>query len=214
MGIVERERILDGRDIRDGDALLGLASSGLHTNGYTLARRIVFDAMGLAVDDELPGTGRSVADELLAVHRSYLQALAPLLEDGHIHGLAHITGGGIPGNLPRVLPQGLGAVVDRAAWEVPAVFRTLQAGGKVDRYEMDRVFNMGVGMIAVVRPEDADGRDRPRASGAGCPYGGSGRWRPDGAFGTSDEPPPAHSVASSASPSRPWPCRGRPGPRT
>lgn len=156
VGVVEKENVLDGRKIQTGDVLLGLASSGLHTNGYTLARRIVFDAMGLGVDDELPGTGRSVADELLAVHRSYLPALWPLLQEERIHGLAHITGGGIPGNLPRVLPEGLGAVVDRAAWPVPAVFQTLQKGGGVDRFEMDRVFNMGIGMIAVVHPEDAD----------------------------------------------------------
>src|SRR5690606_38560556 len=110
---------------------------GLHTNGYTLARRIVFDEMGLGADDELPGTGRSVADELLAVHRSYLGLLSPLLASGHIRALAHITGGGIPGNLPRVLPEGLGADVDRAAWPVPPVFRTLQEAGRVERGEMD-----------------------------------------------------------------------------
>ncbi len=156
VGLVERGRILDGGTIEADDVLLGLASSGLHTNGYTLARRIVFDAMGLSVDDELPGTGRSVADELLSIHRSYLHTLAPILRDDLVRGLAHVTGGGIPGNLPRVLPDGLGAVVDRAAWEVPPVFRTLQEGGKVERSEMDRVFNMGVGMIAVVRPQDAD----------------------------------------------------------
>ncbi|GMV07222.1 MAG: phosphoribosylformylglycinamidine cyclo-ligase [Gemmatimonadota bacterium] len=156
VGVVERDRVLDGRDIREGDVLLGLASTGLHTNGYTLARRIVFDVMGLAVGDELPGTGRSVADELLSVHRSYLPVLWPLLEAGRVRGLAHITGGGIPGNLPRVLPEGLGAVVDRAAWEVPPVFRTLQDAGRVDRFEMDRVFNMGIGMLIVVRPDDAD----------------------------------------------------------
>lgn len=156
VGIVEKDRVLDGTRIQEGDVLLGLASSGLHTNGYTLARKIVFEAMGLGVDDDMPGTGRSVADELLSVHRSYLPTLWPLLEEGLLHGLAHITGGGIPGNLPRVLPAGLGAVVDRSSWPVPAVFRTLQDGGKVDRYEMDRVFNMGVGMVAVVREEDAE----------------------------------------------------------
>jgi phosphoribosylformylglycinamidine cyclo-ligase len=156
VGVVERGRILDGSQIRAGDVLLGLASSGLHTNGYTLARRIVFDAMGLGVDDEMPGTGRSVAQELLAVHRSYLRVLWPLLEAASVRGLAHVTGGGIPGNLPRILPEGVGAVVDRGAWEVPPVFRALQEGGKVDRFEMDRVFNMGIGMVAVVRPEDAE----------------------------------------------------------
>jgi len=111
--------------------------------------------MGLGVGDEIPGTGRSVVQELLAVHRSYLATLLPLLERGLVRGLAHITGGGIPGNLPRVLPDGLGARVHRSAWEVPAIFRALQAAGNVERGEMDRVFNMGIGMIAVVRPVDA-----------------------------------------------------------
>ena len=156
VGVVERDKVLDGQGIQGGDALLGLASSGLHTNGYTLARRIVFDVMGLTVDDEMPGTGRSVADELLAVHRSYLKPLWPLLQRGAIRGLAHITGGGIPGNLPRILPEGLGAVVDRGAWEVPGVFRALQDAGNVDRFEMDRVFNMGIGMVVVVAPDHAE----------------------------------------------------------
>jgi phosphoribosylformylglycinamidine cyclo-ligase len=155
VGVVERERMLDGQLIDEGDALLGLASSGLHTNGYTLARRVVFEALGLDVADELPGTGRTVADELLEVHRSYLGALWPLLEEGVVHGLAHVTGGGIPGNLPRILPPGLGAVVRRGSWELPPVFRTLQEAGGVLRSEMDRVFNMGIGMIAVVAAADA-----------------------------------------------------------
>ncbi len=155
VGVVERDRVLDGSEIRSGDVLVGLESSGLHTNGYTLARRIVFDVLDLSVDDELPGTGRSVADELLTVHRSYRATLLPLLERDLIRGLAHNTGGGIPGNLPRVLPGGLGARIDRRAWEPPAVFRALQTAGNVDRGEMDRVFNMGIGMIAAVRPEDA-----------------------------------------------------------
>jgi phosphoribosylformylglycinamidine cyclo-ligase len=150
VGIVERERLLDGSRIRAGDTLVGLASTGLHTNGYTLARRIVFDEMGLGVHDELPGTGMSVAQSLLEVHRSYLATLRGPLERGLIHGLAHITGGGIPGNLPRVLPAGLGASVNRSSWDVPAVFETLQSAGGVAIEEMDRVFNMGVGMIVVV----------------------------------------------------------------
>lgn len=156
VGVVERARLLDGSRIREGDALVGLASSGLHTNGYTLARRIVFDMLELGPDDELPGSGRSVADELLAVHRSYLGVLSGPLEAGIVHGLAHITGGGIPGNLPRVLPDGLGARIERSAWEVPAVFRALQRAGSVAEEEMDRVFNMGVGMIVVVEPASAD----------------------------------------------------------
>lgn len=154
VGLVERDRVLDGSAIQADDVLVGLASSGLHTNGYTLARKIVSEVMGLDVDQELPGTGRTVGEELLAVHRSYLGVMQTPLEQGIIRGLAHITGGGIPGNLPRVLSEGLGAVVDRTTWEVPAVFQTMQEAGKVTRDEMDRVFNMGIGMLAVVRPED------------------------------------------------------------
>ncbi|MDH3207100.1 MAG: phosphoribosylformylglycinamidine cyclo-ligase [Gemmatimonadota bacterium] len=150
VGVVERARVLDGSRIRDGDALVGLASSGLHTNGYTLARKIVFDVMGLTVDQKLPGTDRTVGDELLAIHRSYLTVLRDPLAGDLVHGVAHITGGGIPGNLPRVLPEGLGAVIDRDAWDVPYVFRTLQDAGRVATEEMDRVFNMGIGMIVVV----------------------------------------------------------------
>lgn len=155
VGIVELGSLLDGSRVRAGDVLVGLASSGLHTNGYTLARRIVFEELGLTVEDELPGTGRSVADELLTVHRSYLAALSRPLEAGVVRALAHITGGGIPGNLPRVLPPGLGARIERESWPVPAVFRALQRGGRVAAEEMDRVFNMGIGMIAVVAEADA-----------------------------------------------------------
>lgn len=155
VGAVERADILDGSGIQAGDSLVALASNGLHTNGYSLARKIVFQAMKLEVGDILPETGRTVADALMAVHRSYLPALRPLLKDRGIRGLAHITGGGIPGNLPRILPEGLGARIHRDSWEVPAVFRSLQAGGRVDEMEMFRVFNMGVGMIVVASGERA-----------------------------------------------------------
>src|SRR5688500_7178721 len=156
VGIVARRRVLDGSAVRAGDRLIALASTGLHTNGYTLARRIVFDRLGLGPDDPFPETGLSVADELLAPHRSYLKPLMPQLDAGRIHALAHITGGGIPGNLPRVLPEGLGAVIDRSSWVAPPVFAALQRAGDVAPDEMDRVFNMGVGMIAVVAPSEAD----------------------------------------------------------
>ena len=156
VGVVEEDRLLDGSAIRAGDAVVGLASSGLHTNGYTLARRIVFEVMGLGVDDPFPETGRTVAEELLEVHRSYLSLLAPLLEAGVVRGLAHVTGGGIPGNLPRVLPPGLGAVIRRSAWPLPPVFRVLMEAGRVSRSEMDRVFNMGLGMLVVVPPGAVD----------------------------------------------------------
>jgi phosphoribosylformylglycinamidine cyclo-ligase len=156
VGVVERSEVLDGSRVRAGDTLLGVGSSGLHTNGYTLARRIVFEEMGLGVDDELPGVGESVADALLRPHRSYLRSVHPLLGGGGIHALAHITGGGVPGNLPRVLPAGLGARIERASWTPPALFRVLGERGGVAREEMDRVFNMGVGMIVVTHPELAE----------------------------------------------------------
>jgi phosphoribosylformylglycinamidine cyclo-ligase len=166
VGLVARDRILDGSAVRAGDVVIGLDSNGLHTNGYTLARKIVFDHMGLRVEDDFPELDRSVGDVLLDVHRSYLKPLWPLLEDGEIRGLAHITGGGLPGNLPRVLPEGLGATIDRGAWTPPPVFRVLQRAGGVDPDEMYRVFNMGVGMTLIVSPDRADAvRERLEAGG-------------------------------------------------
>lgn len=157
VGVVEEDRVLDGRTIQAGDALVALASSGLHTNGYSLARRVVFDRLGLSVDDPFPGEdGASVADVLLRVHRSYLHAISPLLERGDVRGLAHITGGGLTDNVPRILPDGLDARFRRATWEVPNVFRVLQREGGVDEEEMFRAFNMGVGMVAVVPADRAD----------------------------------------------------------
>ncbi len=157
VGLVERDRILDGSAVREGDVLLGLPSSGIHTNGYTLARKIVFERMGLDVDDDFPEAGGSVADVLLRVHRSYLPAVGPLLDDDRLRALAHVTGGGLQGNLPRVLGSGLGAEVEKGSWEVPPVFQVLRDAGGVDEDEMYRVFNMGVGMVAVVAPDGADG---------------------------------------------------------
>ncbi len=153
VGIVPRDRILDGSRVRPGDRLVGLASTGLHTNGYTLARKIVFEVLGLSVDDELPGTGRTVADALLAVHRSYLPVLEEPLRAGWIHALAHVTGGGLPDNLPRVLPEGCAARVDLGSWPVPELFRLLQRAGEVPREDLLRTFNLGIGMVAVV-PEE------------------------------------------------------------
>jgi phosphoribosylformylglycinamidine cyclo-ligase len=157
VGVVEEDGVLDGSGIRPGDALVALASSGLHTNGYSLARRIVFDRMGLGVDDAYPEEDASVADVLLRVHRSYLRPLQPLLSDGKIRGLAHVTGGGLVDNVPRILPSGVDARFRRATWTVPPVFRVLQREGGVEEGEMYRAFNMGVGMVAAVGPEDADG---------------------------------------------------------
>jgi phosphoribosylformylglycinamidine cyclo-ligase len=152
VGVVEADAALHGDAIRPGDVLLGYASTGLHTNGYTLARRIVFERMGLGLDDPLGDTGERVADALLAVHRSYAAAIRPVL--ARVHGLAHITGGGIPGNLVRVLPAGCEAVVDPASWELPPLFATLQRAGQVSTEEMRDVFNLGIGMIGVLPADD------------------------------------------------------------
>ncbi len=153
VGVVERDRILDGSAVRPGDRLVAVPSSGLHTNGFTLVRAIVFERMGLGVGDPFPGESASVADVLLRVHRSYLGLVRPLLDERAIRAMAHVTGGGIEGNLPRVLPEGLGARIDCRSWTVPNVFRQLGEAGAVEPAEMYRVFNMGVGMILVVAPE-------------------------------------------------------------
>ncbi len=164
VGVVDESHALHGDRVRVGDVLVGYASSGLHTNGYTLARRIVFDDLGLDVTDPMPDVNESVGDVLLTVHRSYWGAIAPALPV--VHALAHITGGGITGNLSRSLPQGCQANVDRGTWEVPDVFRVLQEAGRVSTDEMFEVFNMGLGMIAVVAPADAEAvRDAAQASG-------------------------------------------------
>jgi len=166
VGRVERSALVDGRDIRPGDVLIGLPSSGLHTNGYSLARRIVFDLAGLRVDSTLPGLGAVVGDVLLAPHRSYLAPVRPLLAAGLVKGMAHITGGGITENLPRALPEGTGALVRRRAWEVPAFFRWLGDAGRVPDEDMMRTFNMGIGLIVVVAPGDLDrALDELRAAG-------------------------------------------------
>jgi phosphoribosylformylglycinamidine cyclo-ligase len=152
VGVVEEESAIHGDRIVPGDALLAYASTGLHTNGYTLARRIVFEGMGLGLEDRLGDTGRTVAEALLAVHRSYFRGVMPVIS--RIHGLAHITGGGIPGNLVRILPPGCEAVVDPGSWELPPLFVALQEAGRVSIGEMRDVFNLGVGLIAVL-PSDA-----------------------------------------------------------
>jgi phosphoribosylformylglycinamidine cyclo-ligase len=156
VGIVERSRIIDGSAVRAGDVVLGLASSGLHSNGYSLARRIVFDVLGLDLDAPFPGTGRSVADELLLPTRIYVGAVRALAAEITPHAMAHITGGGLTGNLPRVLPDGCRALVDPAAWPAPPVFATLRDGGQVSAEEMFRTFNMGVGFAIVVPAAAAD----------------------------------------------------------
>jgi phosphoribosylformylglycinamidine cyclo-ligase len=154
VGCVSEDRVLGPGLVVNGDVLIGLASSGLHTNGYSLARRIVNDRMKLGAGDEFPGTGKTVADTLLAVHVSYLSAVAPVLDV--VHAMAHITGGGLPGNLDRALPPNLDAVVRLSSWEIPAVFAELQRAGAVSAEEMFRSFNMGVGMVVICDRADAD----------------------------------------------------------
>jgi phosphoribosylformylglycinamidine cyclo-ligase len=156
VGIVEKSKVVDGHAIVPGDVLIGLPSSGLHTNGYSLARHVLFEQSGLTPGSQLPELGGTVGDVLLATHKSYLRAVTPLLEGGDIKGLAHITGGGITENLPRTLPEGCAAEVDLKAWRVPPIFRLIQDKGRVALDEMLRAFNMGVGLVVVCAAKDAE----------------------------------------------------------
>jgi len=149
VGVVEKSQIVDGRHVVVGDVLIGLPSAGLHTNGYSLARRVLFDVAGYDVQSVVPEIGTTVGDALLAPHRSYLRAMRPLVSEGLIKGMAHITGGGITENLPRMLPLGCSARVERGAWSVPALFTLLQKRGAIGTDEMFRTFNMGIGLIAI-----------------------------------------------------------------
>ncbi|MFL6278662.1 MAG: phosphoribosylformylglycinamidine cyclo-ligase, partial [Vicinamibacterales bacterium] len=142
VGAVGRDRLIDGRSIRPGDALIGLPSSGLHTNGYSLARRIAFDVARLTVDSHIPQLGVTIGEALLEPHRSYLPVIKPVLSSGLIKGMAHITGGGITDNLPRILPEGTSAAIDRSSWDVPPIFQWLQRAGDVPDDDMLRTFNM------------------------------------------------------------------------
>lgn len=166
VGVVPRKAIITGKTIRPGDVLIGLPSTGLHTNGFSLARKIIFEQEKLKIGDILPGTGRVVGtsrvggtgrvvgEALLAVHASYLRPVQRLMERVTIRGLAHITGGGFYDNVPRILPKSVDAVFDRSAWTVPPLFRFIQERGGVARDEMYRVFNMGIGMVVIVRRAD------------------------------------------------------------
>jgi phosphoribosylformylglycinamidine cyclo-ligase len=186
LGVVGEGEAIHGDQVRAGDVLVGFAANGFHTNGYSLLRRVLFGDMALGLDDEFPHTGRSVADVLLDVHRSYGAALWPVRTA--VHALAHVTGGGIPGNLVRVLPAGVDAVVEDGSWPVPVACRVVQEGGGVGTGEMRRVFNLGVGLIAVCPP---DALERVRAAAAAAridtwpigevvPGRGAVRWEPAG----------------------------------
>jgi len=154
VGWAPREELIDGRDVRSGDVCLGLPSSGLHTNGYSLARRVLGD---LGWETVLPELGCSVGEALLAPHRAYLAEFDALVSAGvRVKAMAHITGGGFLDNLPRVLPDGVGVTLDRSVWHVPPIFRLIQQRGQVIDDEMHRVFNMGIGMVVIVAPGDVD----------------------------------------------------------
>jgi phosphoribosylformylglycinamidine cyclo-ligase len=156
VGVVDRPRLISGRTIAVGDVLVGIPSSGLHTNGYSLARRVIFEHLRLTVNSYVPELSRTVGDALLEPHRSYLPIIRPLLDGGRIKGMAHITGGGITDNLPRVLPHGTAAVIETSAWEVPPIFRWLQQSGNIPGDDMMRTFNMGIGLIIVTGRDDAE----------------------------------------------------------
>jgi phosphoribosylformylglycinamidine cyclo-ligase len=150
VGVVEKSRILNGSGIRIGDALIGLPSNGLHTNGYSLARKLLFDVAKLTPESHLPETGSIVADELLRVHRSYLKAIQALMKVSALAGAAHITGGGITDNLPRILPKGTAAAIDTSSWQTPPLFEMLRSIGQIPSADWRRTFNLGVGMILAV----------------------------------------------------------------
>ena len=154
IGVVDRGNTIDGKKIRPGDVILGLGSNGLHTNGYSLAREILFGKMNLKIDSRLPGSATAVGKELLRVHKNYQPRLAKI-STGMINGLAHITGGGLIDNLPRILPANCDAVIETRKWHAPRIFQILQQNGNIDLHEMYQVFNMGIGMVAVVSERHA-----------------------------------------------------------
>jgi phosphoribosylformylglycinamidine cyclo-ligase len=149
VGAVDKANVIDGRAVAAGDVLIGLPSAGLHTNGYSLARRVFFEMAGWRADTFVDELGTTIGDALLAPHRSYLNLVRPLIGRGLVKGLAHITGGGLTENLPRVLPDGCGVEIDLKAWSIPQIFQLLQRRGAIDQAEMFRAFNMGVGLVIV-----------------------------------------------------------------
>ncbi len=155
IGQVEKRKVITGKTIRKGDVILGLPSSGLQTNGYSLARKVIFEKAGKKLSDLVPGTKLTFEKVLLAVHQSYLKPVVALMNKVQVHGMAHITGGGLVDNVPRVLPKTVDAVFDRSTWETPAIYEFIEKTGKVDHEEMYRVFNMGIGYVIIVRAAEA-----------------------------------------------------------
>jgi len=156
VGVVEREQIIDGSSITVGNKLIGIGSSGLHSNGYSLARKIIFDIMKLGINDKLPDSNKTVAEELLTPTRIYVRSIMNLLKDFRINGIAHITGGGLLENVPRVLPKGSVAIFKLDSWTMPSIFELMQEAGNVEQSEMYRTFNMGIGMVLAVAKTDVD----------------------------------------------------------
>jgi phosphoribosylformylglycinamidine cyclo-ligase len=156
VGTVERDKVITGEKVTEGDVLIGLPSTGPQTNGYSLARKVIFEKAGKKLDDIVPGSDITFQDALLAIHSSFLHPVMALLEKVDVHGMAHITGGGLYDNVPRVLPKNVDARFDRSTWEVPAIYKFIEEEGGVDHEEMFRVFNMGIGYVIMVAKEDVD----------------------------------------------------------
>ncbi len=156
VGVVDRDNLIDGSSITVGNKLIGIASSGLHSNGYSLARKVIFDKLGLSVRDEMPGLGKTVAEELLTPTRIYVKTILNLLRDFRINGIAHITGGGLLENVPRILPNGCKAIISKNSWVMGDIFSIIQSAGSIDEAEMYRTFNCGIGMVLVVPENEAE----------------------------------------------------------
>jgi len=150
--VVDKSKIIDGKQIKKGDLLIGFPSNGLHTNGYSLARKILFEKY--SVNDSVPELNNTIGDELLKVHKSYLQLITSLKNTVNVKGLSHITGGGIIGNTSRIIPKGLDILIHWGNWEMPAIFKLIQLTGNISNEEMRKVFNCGIGLIAVIAKED------------------------------------------------------------
>jgi phosphoribosylformylglycinamidine cyclo-ligase len=156
VGVVERDQIIDGSRVRPGDALIGLASTGLHSNGYSLARRVLLDEAKMPLNERVPDLGETLGEALLRPTRIYVKTIRALVESGDIRAIAHITGGGLTENIPRVLPEGCRAVITRGSWKQPPLFGLIQSRGSVNGEEMARVFNLGIGLVLVAPPDRAD----------------------------------------------------------
>lgn len=156
VGIVERDRVIDGSDIRIGDRIVGLASSGLHSNGFSLARKVLLEMAGFSLMDEVEGLSGRLGDELLTPTRIYTRTVLNLIRDFTVKGIAHITGGGIPGNVSRILPEGCKAVIERGSWKVPPIFKIIERMGGIEEEEMLRTFNYGIGMVVVLPAQEVE----------------------------------------------------------